>query len=44
MHQLGFNGYALDFLECEDGMKWFLTADAQMHRTVYVLPLVYIPI
>lgn len=34
MHQLGFDGYAIDYVECEEGMKWYLMADAQMHRTV----------
>ncbi|EJD35341.1 P-loop containing nucleoside triphosphate hydrolase protein [Auricularia subglabra TFB-10046 SS5] len=33
MAQLGFWGYALDFLDCPEGMKWFFQREVNMHRT-----------
>lgn len=39
MQQLGFQGYALDFVECPEGLKWFLQRDLQLHRTVSLLTL-----
>lgn len=30
---LGFHGYALDFLECPEGMRWYFMRDVNMHRT-----------
>ncbi|KAF7312005.1 Purine nucleoside phosphorylase [Mycena indigotica] len=29
---LGFDGYALDFVECPDGLKWYLQKDVGLHR------------
>lgn len=34
MKQLGFDGYALDYVSCPDGMLWFLQKELNMHRTV----------
>ncbi|KAF8589644.1 P-loop containing nucleoside triphosphate hydrolase protein [Ramaria rubella] len=33
LHGLGFNGYAIDYVECPDGLKWFLMKELNMHRT-----------
>ncbi|KIY46041.1 P-loop containing nucleoside triphosphate hydrolase protein [Fistulina hepatica ATCC 64428] len=33
MEQLGFEGYAMDFIECPDGLKWYLQSELQWHRT-----------
>ncbi|KAJ7619283.1 P-loop containing nucleoside triphosphate hydrolase protein [Roridomyces roridus] len=33
----GFDGYALDFVECPDGLKWYLQKDLNMHRTAISL-------
>ncbi|EJF55700.1 hypothetical protein DICSQDRAFT_175618, partial [Dichomitus squalens LYAD-421 SS1] len=30
---LGFDGYAIDFVDCPEGLKWFLCADVKLHRT-----------
>lgn len=30
----GFDGYAIDYLECPDGMRWFLKRELNMHRMV----------
>ena len=32
----GFDGYALEFVDCPEGLKWFLCADVRLHRTVRV--------
>lgn len=37
MQQLGFDGYALDYINCPDGLLWFLQKDANMHRTAIAL-------
>lgn len=37
MRQLGFDGYALDYIDCPDGLLWFLQKDANMHRTAIAL-------
>ena len=34
MHELGFDGYAIDFVECPQAMRGFLTRECQLHRTV----------
>ena len=36
---LGFDGYAIDFVDCPEGLKWFLRADVRLHRTVCLLGL-----
>ncbi|KAI0329648.1 P-loop containing nucleoside triphosphate hydrolase protein [Cubamyces sp. BRFM 1775] len=30
---LGFDGYAIDFIECPEGLRWFLCSDVRLHRT-----------
>ncbi|KAL0950349.1 hypothetical protein HGRIS_010317 [Hohenbuehelia grisea] len=30
---LGFDGYAMDYVECPDGLRYFLQREAQLHRT-----------
>ena len=37
MKQHRFDGYALDFVDCPEGMKYFLMRDVNLHRTVGVL-------
>ncbi|PPQ85444.1 hypothetical protein CVT26_014762, partial [Gymnopilus dilepis] len=37
MRQLGFDGYALDYLEFPEGMRWFLTHNVNLHRTAISL-------
>lgn len=34
LHNFGFNGFAIDFVECPEGLKWFLVKELNMHRTV----------
>ncbi|KAJ7056762.1 P-loop containing nucleoside triphosphate hydrolase protein [Mycena amicta] len=29
---MGFDGYALDYVECPEGLKWFLQKDLNLHR------------
>ncbi|KAJ7180479.1 P-loop containing nucleoside triphosphate hydrolase protein [Mycena filopes] len=29
----GFDGYAIDYVECPEGMRWFLKRELNMHRT-----------
>ncbi|THH15953.1 hypothetical protein EW146_g4614 [Bondarzewia mesenterica] len=33
LHALGFDGYALEYVECPDGLLNFLKRDCQFHRT-----------
>lgn len=33
MQRAGFDGYALDFVKCSDGMRWFLQ-NMGLHKTV----------
>jgi len=37
MQRMGFDGYALDYVEYPAGMKWFLMRDVNLHRTVSYL-------
>ncbi|TFK43988.1 P-loop containing nucleoside triphosphate hydrolase protein [Crucibulum laeve] len=37
MQALGFDGYALDYVEYPAGMRYFLTRDVMMHRTAIAL-------
>lgn len=37
MQQLGFDGYALDYISCPDGMLWFLQKEINLHRTAIAL-------
>ncbi|KAI0044470.1 P-loop containing nucleoside triphosphate hydrolase protein [Auriscalpium vulgare] len=37
LRSLGFDGYALDFVECSDAMKGFLMRDVGLHRTAVAL-------
>ncbi|KAK7029359.1 Structural maintenance of chromosomes protein 5 [Paramarasmius palmivorus] len=37
MSQLHFDGYAIDFVECPEGLKTYLMAELQMHRTAIAL-------
>lgn len=34
MHELGFDGYAIDYVSCPEGLKWFLTTNMNLHRIV----------
>lgn len=34
MEKLGFDGYALDYVDYPAGMKWFLMRDINLHRAV----------
>lgn len=34
MSRLGFQGYAIDFVDCPEALKSFLQRDVQLHRTV----------
>ncbi|KAF7362946.1 Structural maintenance of chromosomes protein 5 [Mycena venus] len=33
LEQRGFDGYAIDYVECQEGLKWFLKRELNMHRT-----------
>ncbi|KAF5364198.1 hypothetical protein D9756_000106 [Leucocoprinus leucothites] len=37
MKQLGFDGYALDYVECPEGLKWFLKRECNFHRNAIAL-------
>ncbi|KAI0722552.1 hypothetical protein C8Q76DRAFT_614426, partial [Earliella scabrosa] len=37
LRALGFDGYAIDFIDCPEGLKWFLCSDARLHRTAIAL-------
>ncbi|KAI8989879.1 P-loop containing nucleoside triphosphate hydrolase protein [Trametes punicea] len=37
LQALGFDGYAIDFIECPEGLRWFLCADVRLHRTAIAL-------
>ncbi len=34
MREIGFDGYAIDFVDCPPAMRAFLIRDCQLHRTV----------
>ncbi|KAI0287939.1 hypothetical protein B0F90DRAFT_1827934 [Multifurca ochricompacta] len=36
-HSLGFDGYAIDFVECPQAMRAFLQRECQLHRTAIAL-------
>ncbi|KAI0071832.1 P-loop containing nucleoside triphosphate hydrolase protein [Panus rudis PR-1116 ss-1] len=33
LRALGFDGFAIDFVRCPDGLRWFLENNLQLHRT-----------
>ncbi|KAJ7043397.1 hypothetical protein C8F04DRAFT_1072037 [Mycena alexandri] len=33
LKERGFDGYAIDYVECPQGMRWFLKRELNMHRT-----------
>jgi hypothetical protein len=37
MRQLGFDTYAIDQIECPDGLLWFLECEVRLHRTPIAL-------
>ncbi|KAI0690848.1 hypothetical protein BC835DRAFT_1407403 [Cytidiella melzeri] len=37
LHRLGFDGYALDYVDCPEGMRWWLQSALNLHRTVSVI-------
>ncbi|KAG6844359.1 hypothetical protein H0H87_007540 [Tephrocybe sp. NHM501043] len=37
MTELGFDGYLLDYIECPDGMRWWLQCELNFHRTAVSL-------
>jgi hypothetical protein len=39
MRELGFDGYAIDFVECPHAMRGFLMRECQLQRTVRPAPL-----
>lgn len=39
MRRLGFDGYALDYVECPEGLKWFLKKECNFHRNVHLISL-----
>jgi hypothetical protein len=38
MRELGFDGYAIDFVDCPHAMRGFLMQECQLHRTVRLVP------
>jgi hypothetical protein len=34
MQTMGFDGYALDYVDYPEGMRWFLMRDVNLHRAV----------
>ncbi len=39
MRELGFDGYAIEFVDCPHAMRAFLMRECQLHRTVRAAPL-----
>ena len=41
MQNMGFDGYALDYVDYPAGMRWFLMRDVNLHRAVsyHLFPL-----
>ncbi|KDQ64067.1 hypothetical protein JAAARDRAFT_116577 [Jaapia argillacea MUCL 33604] len=37
MRQLNFDGYAIDYVQCPDGLLWYLKKELNMHRTAIAL-------
>ncbi|KAI0787066.1 P-loop containing nucleoside triphosphate hydrolase protein [Irpex lacteus] len=37
LRRLGFDGYALDYINCPEGMKWWLKSAVGLHRTAIAL-------
>ncbi|KAF8187572.1 P-loop containing nucleoside triphosphate hydrolase protein [Mycena galopus ATCC 62051] len=35
--QRGFDGYAIDYVECPEGLRWYLKRELNMHRTAISL-------
>ncbi|KAK7023765.1 structural maintenance of chromosomes protein 5 [Favolaschia claudopus] len=35
--QRGFDGYAIDYVDCPEGLKWYLKRELNMHRTAISL-------
>ena len=42
MREIGFDGYAIDFVDCPPAMRSYLTRDCQFHRTVSATRTAYI--
>ena len=38
MRELGFDGYAIDFVDCPHAMRGFLMRECHLHRTVRLVP------
>ena len=36
---MGFDGFAINFIDCPEGLKWFLCSDVKLHRTVRAFSL-----
>jgi len=34
MQHLKFDGYAMDYIDCPEGMRYFLMKELNLHRTV----------
>jgi len=34
MQYLKFDGYAMDYIDCPEGMRYFLMKELNLHRTV----------
>jgi hypothetical protein len=34
LKERGFDGYAIDYVNCPEGLKWYLKRELNMHRTV----------
>ncbi|KAF8484425.1 P-loop containing nucleoside triphosphate hydrolase protein [Gautieria morchelliformis] len=37
LHSIGFDNYAIDLVDCPNGLKWFLVKELNMHRTPIAL-------
>jgi structural maintenance of chromosomes protein 5 len=44
MNELGFDGYALNYVDCPDGLLWFLKKDVNLHRTVCPTAVRFMPV
>ncbi|KZT29504.1 P-loop containing nucleoside triphosphate hydrolase protein [Neolentinus lepideus HHB14362 ss-1] len=44
MAAMHFDGYAIDFVECPQEMKWYLTKELNLHRTAIALDSKKVPV
>jgi hypothetical protein len=41
LRAFGFDGYAIEYVDCPDGLLWYLHMEIKLHRTVRTLTNVF---